>query len=65
MAPAHPARLMAQLTAAFAIGQIPGPLLVSLLPQGPHTLDALLGIAAALLMLSGIALLRAQPLPAA
>ncbi len=62
--PAHPARLMAQLTAAFAIGQILGPLLVSLLPQGPHTLDALLGVAATLLMLSGIALLRAQQLPA-
>lgn len=60
VAPAHPARLMAQLTAAFAIGQILGPLLVSLLPPGPHTLDALLSVAAALLMLSGIGLLRAR-----
>ncbi|MGH8426991.1 MAG: YbfB/YjiJ family MFS transporter [Gammaproteobacteria bacterium] len=62
MAPLNPARFMAQLTVAFAIGQILGPMFVSILPQGSHTLDALLSVAAALLVISGIGLYRSSRL---
>jgi len=45
---------VAKFTVAFAIGQILGPVCVSLLPQGPRTLDTLLWISAALLVASGL-----------
>jgi MFS family permease len=59
LAPADPAPLMAKLTVAFALGQILGPVCVSLLPAGPRSLGALLTVAAASLELSGIGLLSA------
>ncbi|MFI4920887.1 MAG: YbfB/YjiJ family MFS transporter, partial [Gammaproteobacteria bacterium] len=59
LAPADPAPLMAKLTVAFALGQILGPVCVSLLPAGPRSLGALLTVAAASLVLSGIGLLSA------
>lgn len=57
LAPHDPAPLMAKLTVAFALGQILGPLSVSLLPPGPASLAALLSVAAALLGVSGVGLL--------
>ncbi|HEV2320907.1 MAG TPA: YbfB/YjiJ family MFS transporter [Gammaproteobacteria bacterium] len=57
LAPHDPSRLMARFTAAFAIGQILGPLCVSLLPKGSGSLTTLLIAAAALLLASGVALL--------
>jgi hypothetical protein len=53
-----PAALVAKFTVAFAIGQIPGPVWVSLLPQGATTLDSLLCVSALLLVGSGMNLLR-------
>lgn len=58
LSPHDPAALVAKFTVAFAIGQILGPVCVSLLPQDPLTLDILLCIAAALLVGSGLNLLR-------
>lgn len=58
LAPQDPAALVAKFTVAFAIGQILGPVCVSLLPQGATTLDTLLWISAALLVVSGLNLLR-------
>lgn len=57
LAPQDPSRLMARFTAAFAIGQILGPLCVSLLPKGSGSLTTLLIAAAALLLASGAGLL--------
>ncbi|HET7175384.1 MAG TPA: YbfB/YjiJ family MFS transporter [Gammaproteobacteria bacterium] len=57
LAPQDPSRLMARFTAAFAIGQILGPLCVSLLPKGSGSLTSLLIAAAVLLLASGTALL--------
>lgn len=57
LAPHDPAPLMAKLTVAFALGQILGPLSVSLLPPGPASLAALLSVAAALLGVSAVGLL--------
>jgi len=57
LAPQDPSRLMARFTAAFAIGQILGPLCVSLLPKGSGSLTTLLVVAAALLLASGVGLL--------
>lgn len=57
LAPQDPSRLMARFTAAFAIGQILGPLCVSLLPKGSGSLTTLLITSAALLMASGAGLL--------
>ena len=48
---------MAKLTVSFALGQILGPLSVSLLPPGPASLTALLGVAAALLGVTAVGLL--------
>ena len=62
--PHDPAPLMAKLTVAFALGQILGPLCVSLLPAGPGSLAALLIAAAALLGVSGAGLLLSRRRPA-
>jgi predicted MFS family arabinose efflux permease len=58
LSPHDPAALVAKFTVAFAIGQILGPVCVSLLPQGSRTLHILLWISAALLVVSGLNLLR-------
>jgi len=58
LSPHDPAALVAKFTVAFAIGQILGPVCVSLLPQGAATLDALLWISTVLLVASGLNLLR-------
>ncbi|HEY1773736.1 MAG TPA: YbfB/YjiJ family MFS transporter [Gammaproteobacteria bacterium] len=68
MSPETPAVLMAKFTVAFAIGQILGPICVSLAPPGDKSLHLLLAISAALLILSGVYLLRirkARDIPAA
>ncbi len=57
LSPHDPAKLMAKLTVAFAIGQILGPVCVSLAPSGDGSLHLLLSISAALLMASGLYLL--------
>ena len=58
--PHDPAPLMAKLTVAFALGQILGPLCVSLLPAGPGSLAGLLLTAAVLLAASGLSLLLSR-----
>lgn len=58
LAAGDPAALVAKFTVAFAIGQILGPVCVSLLPQGAGTLHALLWVSALLLVSSGLNLLR-------
>ncbi len=60
----HPARLMGQMTSAFAIGQIAGPLFSALLSHSTlfdeqMSLRAGLGVAAAVLVAGGIWLQRA------
>ena len=60
LAPHDPAPLMAKFTVAFALGQILGPLCVSLLPAGQQSLTLLLSLAAGLLAVSGIGLLVSQ-----
>lgn len=57
VAPDNPARLMAVMTTAFAIGQILGPILVSFVANAQRGLDVLLITAAVLLVVSAIALL--------
>jgi|SRR6185312_13537410 len=58
LSPEDPASLMAKLTVAFAIGQILGPVCVSLAPAGDGSLHLLLLVSAALLGVSGLYLLR-------
>jgi predicted MFS family arabinose efflux permease len=58
LSPQDPASLMAKLTVAFAIGQILGPVCVSLAPAGDRSLHLLLAVSAALLVVSGLNLLR-------
>jgi predicted MFS family arabinose efflux permease len=65
VAPDSPAALMANMTAAFAFGQILGPALVAVLPAGAAALKALLGAAAALLLLSALELFRSAAAPRA
>jgi MFS family permease len=60
LSPQDPARLMAKLTVAFAIGQILGPVCVSLAPPGDRSLHLLLTISAGLLMASGVYLLSVR-----
>jgi MFS family permease len=60
LAPHDPAPLMAKLTVTFALGQILGPLCVSLLPAGQQSLTLLLSLAASLLGVSGVVLLLSQ-----
>ncbi|MGH8372515.1 MAG: YbfB/YjiJ family MFS transporter, partial [Gammaproteobacteria bacterium] len=62
LSPHDPAVLMAKFTVAFAIGQILGPVCVSLAPPGARSLDTLLAISAVLLVASGIYLLRVRKL---
>ncbi len=58
LAPDHAARLMAAMTAAFGIGQIFGPLLVSLVAELPNGMNALLIGACVLLLGSAVVLFR-------
>jgi len=58
LAPHAPAPLVAKFTVAFAIGQILGPVCVSLAPAGEWSLHLLWMVAAALLLASGLYLLR-------
>jgi predicted MFS family arabinose efflux permease len=60
LSPGDPASLMAKLTVAFAIGQILGPVCVSLAPAGDRSLHLLLLVSAALLVVSGFYLLRSR-----
>lgn len=53
-------RLMAAITAAFALGQIIGPLVVSAVAHLAHGFDATLGAAALLLALAAITLWRTR-----
>lgn len=54
------APLMAAMTAAFAVGQIAGPLVVSALARRPHGFAMALGSAALLLVLSALALAKKE-----
>ena len=58
LAPDHASRLMAAMTAAFGIGQIFGPLLVSLVADLQSGMNALLIGASALLLGSALVLVR-------
>ena len=60
LSPHDPAKLMAKLTVAFAIGQILGPVCVSLAPPGDGSLHLLLSVSAVLLLASGLYLLRVR-----
>jgi MFS family permease len=57
-ASSHPARLMAAMTAAFAAGQIAGPLAVTLVAGAGGRVEAVLLMACALLMAGACALMR-------
>jgi predicted MFS family arabinose efflux permease len=56
LAPDHASRLIAAMTAAFAMGQIFGPLLVSMVADTQHGMNALLIGASALLLASAAVL---------
>ena len=58
LAPDHASRLMAAMTAAFGMGQIIGPLLVSLVADLQNGMNVLLVGASALLLGSAAALFR-------
>ena len=53
-------RLIAAMTAAFAVGQLLGPILVSVLPVGAHALRRRASIAAAVLLVASAAALGAS-----
>lgn len=61
LAPEGPAVLVAKLTVAFGLGQILGPVLMTVVPQGTGSQEMLLCAAALLLVGSGIPLLFAHP----
>ena len=63
LAPEHASRLIAAMTAVFAIGQIVGPLLVSAVAEVQNGMNALLIGAGGLLLGSAIALMTAAPGP--
>jgi MFS family permease len=56
LAPRHASRLMAGMTAAFGMGQILGPLLVSAVASRPNGMNAVLVLASALLLASAATL---------
>ncbi len=58
LAPDHASRLIAAMTAVFAMGQIIGPLLVSLVADLQYGMSALLIGASILLLASAVALIR-------
>ncbi len=61
---AYAPQLMAAMTAAFAAGQVAGPLVVSILARRPHGFALALAIAAVVLVLSAVALTtREKPCP--
>ena len=61
---AHASRLMAAMTAAFAAGQVVGPLVVSVLGQRPGGFAAALAMAAGVLVVSAVALaIKERPCP--
>jgi len=61
VAPQGATGLIAAMTAAFALGQIFGPMLVSLGAGAPWAMSALLLVSAALLAASALVLLRWKP----
>jgi predicted MFS family arabinose efflux permease len=61
VAPEHASRLIASLTAAFGLGQIIGPLLVSLVADLHNGMDALLLSVALLLVISAYEIARNLP----
>jgi predicted MFS family arabinose efflux permease len=61
LAPAAATGLVAAMTAAFALGQILGPVLVSLAARSHAGMDGLLGFSAALLAASAVVLFRWHP----
>jgi predicted MFS family arabinose efflux permease len=63
IAGAQAPQLMAAMTAAFAAGQVAGPLVVSILVRQPHGFALGLAIAAAVLVLSTIALAAKEKKP--
>ena len=63
LAPDHASRLIAAMTAVFAIGQIVGPLLVSAIAEVQNGMNALLIGASGLLLGSAIALMAGAPSP--
>ena len=63
LAPDHASRLIAAMTAVFAIGQIVGPLLVSAVAEVQNGINALLIGASGLLLGSAMALIAGAPSP--
>jgi len=63
IAGAQAPQLMAAMTAAFAAGQVAGPLVVSILVQRPHGFALALAVAAAVLVLSALALAAREKKP--
>ncbi|HET7365906.1 MAG TPA: YbfB/YjiJ family MFS transporter, partial [Burkholderiales bacterium] len=56
----HAPQLMAAMTAAFAAGQVAGPLVVAALARRPHGFALALAMASALLVLSALALVKRE-----
>ncbi|HKQ23743.1 MAG TPA: YbfB/YjiJ family MFS transporter [Burkholderiales bacterium] len=61
VAPDNASSLMAAMTAAFAIGQILGPVLVSMVAGDPHGMDPTLIAASIVLILGALVLLPTKP----
>jgi len=60
IAPGNASSLMAAMTAAFAIGQILGPVLVSIIAGNPRGMDLTLIAASVLLILGALALIKPE-----